>query len=232
MITVTGVASVKGKDHELNEDRFRLLGAPVPFVTRAERGHLYAVMDGVGGAPLGMRAAQHAADRLPAFYRDPAVPATARGLHDLLAVVSAEIRGWGMVPGTDRPLGAAAATVAWFSPSRTLTVHHVGDTAAYRYDGERIHRLTREHGSGRAIYRYLGEAPGVALDHETLPFDEGDVLCLVTDGVTRTMTPDRIRDVLAEVPDPERAAKEIVVRARARGSRDDITALVVELDEW
>jgi serine/threonine protein phosphatase PrpC len=38
--------------------------------------------------------------------------------------------------------------------------------------------------------------------------------------------------VLDEVPDPERAAKEIVTRARARGSRDDITALVIELAEW
>lgn len=232
MITVAGVASVKGKDHELNEDRYRLLGGSVPFVAGAERGHVYAVIDGVGGAPLGMRAAQHVADRLPTFYRDPAVGATPRALHDLLAAVSTEIHAWGMVGETDRPQGAAAATIAWFAPTKTLMLFQLGDTAAFRYDGTRATRVIREYSTGRSIHRYFGEAPGRVLDHETVAFDEGDILCLVTDGVTRVMVEDRICEVLDEVADPDRAAKEIVARARARGSRDDITALVVELAEW
>jgi serine/threonine protein phosphatase PrpC len=113
------------------EDRYRLLGGGVPAVARAGRGHLYAIMDGVGGAPLGMRAAQHVADRLTAFYTDGAIEASVKGLLGLCQAIDREVNAFGLIQGEDRPLGAAAATVAWLDDrARRLGIVHAGDTTA------------------------------------------------------------------------------------------------------
>ncbi len=232
MLTSAAVHQSKGLDHQVYEDRYRLLGGAVPLVERSGRGHLFAVMDGVGAAPRGMNAAQHGADRLTDFYREPSVPATKRGLLAHLVAVSDEIHAWGMMEGTDRPVGAAAATVAWFSPSRELVLSHAGDTVAFRFTDERLIKLTHDHTAGRGITRYFGQHR-LAVEQEVVQFEEGDLLCLVTDGVyPKGMREDGISAVLRAVRDPERAVRELGERARGRGSRDDITVLVVELEEW
>lgn len=232
MITSVGVASVKGLNHHLNEDRYRLLGGNVPVVEHAHRGHLFAVMDGVGSAPKGMRAAQCVADTLTRFYTDPTVPDTADGVARLLEAANQEINAWGTMPGSDRPLGAAAATAAWFAPTRKVVLFHSGDTVAFHFDGRGIRRLTREHTDGRAITAYVGQGASFRLDVERVAFEVGDVLCLVTDGVTKSMVDGDVEAVLAELTPPDAAARELVARARGKGSRDDITAVVVELAEW
>lgn len=232
MITSVGVASLKGLNHHLYEDRYRLLGGDVPLVQAAGRGHLFGVMDGVGSAPKGMRAAQHAADTLTRFYIDPTVPCTADAIARLLEAANQEINAWGVMPGSSRPLGAAAATVAWFAPSRKMILFHSGDTVAFHYDGTRMARVTREHTDGRAITGYVGQGTSFRLDVERVPFEEGDVLCLVTDGVTKSMVDGAIAAVLSEFSNPAAAAHELVARARGKGSDDDITAVVIELEEW
>ena len=232
MITNAAFRSEQGKKSRPCEDRYRVLDARVPIVRQAQRGFLYAVMDGVGSAPKALRAAQHIADRLLAFYADPAIPATAQALHDLLMTINREIRDWGVMDGTDRPLGAAAATVAWFTPRHNLVLFQSGDTVAYRSDGTTLRRLTREHSDGRALTSYLGMGERCRIDVDSVRLDEGDILCLVSDGVTKTMPDDQIEAVLRAATTPEVAARELVSRARGRGSRDDITAIVVELEEW
>lgn len=232
MLTAAAVHSLSSPAHPY-EDRYRLLGEGHPRVRAARRGHVYAVMDGVGGAPMGMRAAQLVADRLAEFFDRPEIPATPDALNTLLVDMNAEANTWGLIEGAERPLAAAAATVAWFYPERRrLFVFHVGDTMALHFDGDSLRPITREHGVGRAIHRYVGQGAGFHLDRHEIAFEEGEVLCLITDGVTKALRVHDVRDVLAELPDPQRAAKEIVARARNRGSRDDITALVVELEEW
>jgi serine/threonine protein phosphatase PrpC len=232
MLTSAAVHSLSAPTHPY-EDRYRLLGNSHPHVRSAGRGHVYAVMDGVGGAPMGMHAAQLVADRVAEFFVRPEIPPTSEGMNTLLLDINAEAHAWGMIEGTDRPRAATAATVAWFHPERRkLHVFHVGDTMALHFDGETLRRITREHGTGRAIHRYVGQGAGFLLDRHEVPFEEGEVLCLVTDGVTKALSIHDVGNVLEELSDPERAAREIVVRARIRGSRDDITALVVELEEW
>jgi serine/threonine protein phosphatase PrpC len=161
-----------------------------------------------------------------------AVPATSQGLYEMLVATSHEIHAWGLIDGTDRPLGAAAATVAWFAPAQKLVIFHCGDTMAWHFDGTRVERLTREHVTGRGITHYFGQTDRFRLDVEASSFEPGDLLCMVTDGVTESMSDADVQQVLQECSDPEVAARELVHRARGKGSRDGITALVVELEEW
>lgn len=233
MITNAAPFQIQGRKTRPSEDRYRLLGSTVPLVARSNRGHLYAVMDGVGTAPLGRRTAQLVADRLIEFFTNPQVPATADGLSGLLNDMNLEVHGWGTIEGTDRPKGAAAVTVGWFSPQQQLLVFHAGDTSAARFDGEHLQRLTPEHAEGGALTRYLGQGPGFVLDRSIKTFDEGDLLCLATDGLTKAMGLDDIEAQLQQHPRHlETAARELAEHARASGCLDDITVVVVELEEW
>jgi serine/threonine protein phosphatase PrpC len=233
MITNSGCCQLQGKKSRPCEDRYRLLGSDVPLVNQSDRGHIYAVMDGVSDAPKAIHAAQRVADGLLDFYTNPEIPATPQGLNDLLVQLSDEVYKWGFIQGTQRPLGAAALTVGWFSPDQLLTVLHAGDTLAVRFDGDRCQALTREHSDGRALHRYLGQGPAFRLDCTTIKFDEGDLLCLVTDGVTKVLSLDDIESILKEFGHAsERAARELTQEARDRRSLDDITAVIVELEEW
>jgi serine/threonine protein phosphatase PrpC len=231
MKTGYGVHKLTSPKHPY-EDRYRLLGGHIPLVERAGRGYLYAVMDGVGGAPMGMQASQLVADRLIEFYRDDAVEPSQRGVNALLTSINDEAFGWGFIEGTRRPLAAAAVTVAWFAPSEELFTFHVGDTVALLWNGETLRVLTTEHGEGKVIRRYLGMGPAFDTERDRFSIEPGDMLCLITDGVTKALSYTTVGQILAELPDPQRAAWEIAERARRRGSRDDITALVVELEEW
>ena len=63
-----GVHSIKGKKSRPNEDRYRLLGSHVPLVAKAKQGQIFAVFDGIGGAPMGRDAAQSMCDSLVDFF--------------------------------------------------------------------------------------------------------------------------------------------------------------------
>jgi serine/threonine protein phosphatase PrpC len=231
MITSAAVCALTSPRHAY-EDRSRVLGQRHPKVAAAGRGHIYAVMDGVGGAPNGMQAAQLVADGLGEFFEDPDIPASEAGLADLMRTINDRAHALGLIEGTDRPLAAAAATVAWFSPAERVYILHVGDTIAWRFDGEKLQRLTVAHGGGKVLHRYVGQGAAFQIDRFSLDMYEGELLVLATDGVTKALGDHDVAQVMQALPDPARAARDIAERARRRGSQDDITCLVVELEEW
>jgi serine/threonine protein phosphatase PrpC len=209
-----------------------MLGPRHPKVATAGRGHIYAVMDGVGGAPKGMQAAQLIADGLVAFFGTTSFAPSQEGLIELLRTINDRAHALGFIEGSDRPLAAAAATVAWFSPSERVHILHVGDTMAWRFDGERLVPLTRVHGDRKILSRYVGQGSDFQLDCSSVAMEEGEMLVLATDGVTKALSQPEVAAIIRELPTPARAAREVVERARRRGSDDDITCLVAELEEW
>jgi serine/threonine protein phosphatase PrpC len=231
MITSAAVHSLTSPRHAY-EDRSLMLGPRHPKVAAAGRGHIYAVMDGVGGAPQGMQAAQLIADGLVAFFDNAAFAPSQEDLVALMRTINDRAHALGFMAGSDRPLAAAAATVAWFSPGERVHILHAGDTVAWRFDGERLIPLTQTHGEGKMLRRYIGQGPAFALDCCSIAMEEGDMLVLATDGVTKALNAVDVAAIMRELPQPARAAREIVERARRRGSDDDITCLIAELEEW
>ena len=232
MHTAASAHSIKGPNHQFNEDRYRLLDQRAPLVCKSERGHLYAVIDGVGGAPLGMRATQHIADQLLLFYKDSAIPPNAEGLHQLLKQINDEIFDWGMIPDTTRPLGAAAATIMWFSPLHELYVFHAGDTWGFHHTGKAFHSITKPHQDGDTLLRYFGQGKALQLEINKIIPKEGDIFGMVSDGVTKLLNNKNLQEIIDRHVDSERTAEEIAQRAKRKSAQDDITALIVELEEW
>jgi serine/threonine protein phosphatase PrpC len=220
-----------GKKGRPNEDRYRLLGNKVPLVSRSGRGQLFAVFDGIGGSPKGRDAAQAMCDSLIQFYKIAIeAPIDATRIFSLLATANMEIYNWGFRTGTTRPLGGCAGTIAWFYEDQ-LWIFHSGDTVGYLIKGDGINPLTREHGEGNYISSYFGQGEKIIIDSFSFPIDEGDILVLATDGVTKVMSSESIAASVNQwiIRSPDMAAQQLCEMALQKGSTDDITAVVVEI---
>ncbi|MEN9798753.1 MAG: hypothetical protein RL653_2449 [Pseudomonadota bacterium] len=214
------------------------------------RGLVFAVLDGVGGAPLGMAAAQKTVDTLRGLYtRAEFAPRaghpTAREILGLLYEANEAVFAWGpmddgddvaLVDASARPRGAACLTAAYISPAGNVTLFQAGDTSAFVYRKRKgtLELFTGEADlAGRSVRSFIGLGPALRID--TFPvhgLESDDLVVLVTDGVfpKGCSGQEQVRQLLDESEgDVEAASRLLVERSRARGSVDDITALVLRV---
>lgn len=234
--TPFGVGQLKSPNHPL-QDRTRALAQKNPLVFGKGRGHVFAVMDGVSSAPRATDTAALIEQRLEEFFTRDDLPATPDGMLQLLTEINVEAHAWGEredKPGS--PLAGAAATIVWLAPDEKAHIFHVGDTAVYALTGDELQLRTAVHGTDNALHRYFGQTPEhFKVDHGAAAFTSFTHLLLVSDGVTKTLyTSDLLRFLVPEPgaePDLQTAPRRIVEAARARGSLDDITAVLVEFGD-
>jgi serine/threonine protein phosphatase PrpC len=77
-------------------------------------------------------------------------------------------------------------------------------------------------------HRHFGQGSSFDPERTSARYEEGDVMCPVTDGLPKGIAQREVEAVLRDFDEPQRAANELVTRAYDLGSRDYITALVVE----
>jgi serine/threonine protein phosphatase PrpC len=218
------------------EDRYRLLPKEISLIKSANRGELFAVFDGIGSASMGMSAAQAMADSLLDFFRKPdEIAADWQGLTNLLYRANLEIISWGFVEGTSRPLGGCAGTIAWCYQNR-LTIFHAGDTVGMLLRPDKEPRtLTKLHEDDGGIYRYFGLGENLEIDVESTAIEDGDLILLMSDGVTKVFSTTEaaalVMHTFEKTGDLKKAAQELSTRSRTRKYSDDITVVLVEVEE-
>ena len=200
-----------------------------------QRGHLYMVADGVGGAEMGMQTAQKIADNLTRYFLQPVqYPKGTASVLSILNETNAECHSWGHMENSRRTKAGAAVSILHLLPElKKACVYHVGDTVVYHLSPNRDYCATKTHNVADGMINFIGVGEHFVVDTiELRNADEGDMFVLVSDGVTKAIRDDQIIALANDIYPPERAAQELAERARRKGSRDDITAIVVELEEW
>ena len=222
----------RGTKHRFYEDRYRILSRDVPLVARAKRGEIFAVFDGIGSAPRGMSAAQEMADCLPGFFREPCPwSASVEGLVDLLMTTNNTICDWGFMPGTDRPLGGCAGSIVWLVNDQ-MHFFHAGDTTLMLIHDGRGKEITHPHQTpDGAIFRYFGLGPVLKLDTGSIPIEESDRILLISDGITKVMDLVEIAACVEAHSAIDRAVDALTRQALARRATDDLTALLVQVED-
>lgn len=216
-------------------------------------GALLAVADGMGGHADGHVASTTAVRVIAKLYkpgapRDP-VKALVRYLQDAHQRLYWKARDRGPVTmGT-------TLSVAWIRDG-FCTWAQVGDSRIYLFRDSQLKALTPEHTAnefarrdgrpqrpeGEAlaqsfIYgsRGLGDNTRLRIepgrDASTLALEKGDRLLLCSDGLSGSVDDPSIADVLRNTPEPQAAAVALMERAVTRGSTDNITVLVVRVDD-
>lgn len=166
------------------------------------------------------------------------------------AVVSAnrEVMAYARANPEERGLGATV-TVAMIV-GEVLTIAHVGDSRCYLLSGDRFEQLTEDHSlvqkmvnTGNltrsearihpyrnVIYRSIGADEQIEIDIVRRRLRSGDTIMLCSDGLNGMLGDDQIRDILLVNPDPNAAAKELVVAANASGGEDNTSVIVVRIN--
>jgi len=128
-----------------------------------------------------------------------------------------------------------------------LFVYHVGDSRAYLLRAGHLVRITRDQTvaqdmvdcgladclNGMQSARHLlTQAMGrgeVAVEVHVLTLEHGDRLLLSTDGLTDGVDDAEIESMCGQ-PDPAQVCRALVDRALAGGGRDNITAIVADVE--
>jgi serine/threonine protein phosphatase PrpC len=224
------------RSSEPHKDRYCMLTSDIPIVRESGRGELYAVLDGVGTATMGIIAAQTVVNCLLDFYQKPEeVPADTNGLIHHLLYTNLLINEWSCTEGTAHPLGGAAGTIAWVH-DQVLTIFHAGGTAGILIkQGQKPRRLTGIRKFGDGISRYFGLGMQLELEVTSEKVSEGDMILLVSEGITKVFNTldaaNIVLEILNNTNNPAEAVRELVTRSRKRKSIDDVTAMLITVHD-
>lgn len=121
---------------------------------------------------------------------------------------------------------------------KSNSVHwfHVGDSRIYHLQDGQLEQLTQDHilksGGKNYLARALGGDRHLEVDYATRSVKEGDMLLMTTDGVHEFLSSRDIKEILSnDFNNPEKAADSLVQQALAKGSDDNLTALIVCIDD-
>ncbi len=224
-----------GKTRFENEDRFLCDDAL----------GLFGVADGIGGLPGGGEAAECTVQGITRSIQQG-------GDIDLVTItqsVSREVQVLGQE--INPPYGIGSTLTFGIFKNGQLQLAHVGDSRAYvlqkgdflsltedhtvenevrrlRAHGERI-SLSAE--NRNALTRCIGQ-PGVPeVDFQEFLVSKGDRYFFTTDGICRMLSNDELAEILAGPESPAEMVKLIIDLALKRGGHDNLTAVVVYIDE-
>jgi serine/threonine protein phosphatase PrpC len=253
-----------GKTREHNEDAFVVADLTANRATlqpdvrthiSGERGSLFMVADGMGGAAAGEIASAMAIDVvlrelerlwIQASRQDPA--AFAQALKRATAAANAEINAFATQHPEYRGMGTTATIAGLLGD--TLYLAQVGDSRAYLIRDGVARQLTKdqslmqrlveagelteeeaEHSERRnIILQALGPEATVNVDltHQTVR--RGDVLVLCSDGLSGQVSKEEIAHIVSEEHDLAAVCRRLVDRANENGGPDNITVIAARFD--
>jgi PPM family protein phosphatase len=209
--------------------------------------HLLAVADGMGGHAAGEVASAATIATMAALDVDQPpsdlVPALAS------AVASANTRLQEMIVSDPATEGMGTTLTALLWSEGHAAVCHIGDSRAYLLRDGKFYQITHDHtlvqslvDEGRITEDDVATHPQRSLllraldgrtiadpdlsTHETMP---GDRYLICSDGLSGVVTEQTLHQALSSVPDPDKAALQLVELALKGGGPDNITCIVADV---
>lgn len=151
----------------------------------------------------------------------------------------------------DEYSGMGTTVVGLLVNGTRMSIGHVGDSRMYLLSDGKLEQVTHDdswaatilahdprlgpadiahHPMRNALTSVLGAREHVDIHLTERDLKDGDVLLLCSDGLHGVMDSDAVREVLVSTPDVDAAAHRLVEAAMERGSRDNVTALVVRYE--
>ena len=212
---------------------------------------IFAVADGVGGAEAGEVASQTAIEVLDEAFRHQVDGADVEDLMEL-AIQRANASIHQMAQEHAKFSMMATTIVALHLKGNIATFGHVGDSRLYRLtpDGQ-LHRETEDHSiveeevragrmtpeqaanhpSKNVISRALGAEQGVEVDMKTMEVEDGTEFLLCTDGITRHVSDNELRQLMVVSNNLDELCNELKQRCYERGAEDNLTVVAVRVGE-
>lgn len=243
-----GKSSILGNYRENNEDSIEVKVFPDMSIC--------IVADGMGGQAAGEIASKRAIEVVPREMRKNLTASsdleTAKSvLKKAVVQANEEIITMGSLDRDLKNMGTTIVATVWRKGAEML-VSNLGDSRCYMIRGDSIEQLTVDHSLAQALvenktispaeakehrfrnvlWKYLGSKEvGEGPDVKVVPVRSGDKFVLCSDGLSGPCTDQQILDFVKANPDVQACADGLTQHALDNGSRDNVSAIVIEIVE-
>ena len=236
-----------GRKREHNEDNMAFV-IPKDLQVMSSKGALFIVADGMGGHAAGEVASEIAVDTVSNMYYQEDSNDVAVSLLRAIRRANASIHQ--RAAENLLRTGMGTTCVAAVLRGNMAYIANVGDSRAYLLRGNNVKQISqdhswvaeqvragllteeqaRTHAQRNVITRCLGTQAEVDVDifHEEL--HEGDSLVLCTDGLSGLVNDEELQRIVEQFV-PQESVYHLVERANENGGPDNITAIVVQVQE-
>jgi protein phosphatase len=220
-----------------------------------DKGSLYLVADGMGGAAAGEVASEMAATEIFRYLSDTwghdrnlSVDRFAHRLREAVELANLKIHNYAVEHPEMRGMGTTA-TVAGVWENRVFLAQ-IGDSRGYLVRAGAIRQLTRDQSLTQRlvdvgelteeqaeaserrniILQALGPDTLVKVDLSSQELQQGDVLIICSDGLSTVVRKDDIARIVEAESELRRACERLVDLANERGGPDNITVVAVRFE--
>jgi len=211
------------------------------------RSPLFVVADGMGGAQAGEVASRIAVEAFQHGLRDASEPEVA--MAGLARTANSRIHERSHSHAEQAGMGTTLTAI--YVGEQEVSIAHVGDSRAYCLREGELVRLTDDHSlvdelmrQGRltpeeavehpqrsVITRALGPEGTVDVDTRSFRARADDVYLLCSDGLTTMVPEEQLVAVLHSHPRLRDAGEALIAAANEAGGRDNITVVLLRLEE-
>jgi len=247
VIKVCGLTDI-GKRRELNEDNFKICG----FENGNPRG-VCVLADGMGGHNAGEIASAAAVDIITGELAESLMEDDEKQitLNIAGAIDFANSSIYETSLKNREQAGMGTTLVVAYIKDSLLRVANIGDSCAYIVSDKEICKITidhsvveelvqrgsitrqeaRNHPDKNIITRALGTEEFVDADFYDYTLSLGETVILCSDGLTETVSDDKIKEIVNKSDDVNAIAKVLVDEANQNGGVDNITVVVIRAEK-
>jgi len=236
-----------GRKRPHNEDNMAYV-IPKDAQLMTRKGALFLVADGMGGHAAGEVASEIAVDTVSkVYYQDDGDDIAVSLLH---AIKRANALIHQRAAENMLRSGMGTTCVAAVLRANVAYIANVGDSRAYLIRGGQVRQVSqdhswveeqvraglltrdqaRSHAQRNVITRCLGTQADVEVDVFTEELEEGDAFILCSDGLSGMVADEELRSIVDQYV-PQESVYHLVERANEHGGSDNITAIVIRVQE-
>ena len=225
-----------GKARKLNEDS---------MLVRPDVG-MWAVADGMGGHEAGDVASQMVVSTLNEIQLGSSLEKYINDIEDALVNVNKKLIE--IAHQGEKPTTCGSTVVVMLAYEKYCAFLWAGDSRLYRIRDNKIIQLTTDHSQvqlyveqglisreeaeshphANMITRAVGATDEFVLDVDMQEMNKGDRYLLCSDGLTKHITDPDFEKMLAK-GDVEKKCNELIDLTLARGAKDNVTAVLVDI---
>ncbi len=242
-----------GKKYDHNEDAFVLPEPNKKYNVKnpdiKNKGKLFILCDGIGGANAGEVASELTANWIFRDYystENNNINLTKR-LKNIIQSVNLKIIQ--LANEYENYQGMGTTLVATLFLNNTTYIYSVGDSRAYLFNDKKLQQITEDHSEVWQLYKAgliskddlrhhprnniitmaLGNNINIDIQQYECKYNKGDMFLICSDGLTDMVSEEEITRILNKDESLDKISKNLIQAANKNGGKDNITVIVISV---
>lgn len=241
MMKFSSISNI-GKVREINEDSYDNISI--------ENYDFFIVADGMGGHSDGELASSLACKAFTNFIKNEKISSYSDVIEfQEEAILSANDQVFELASEKSEKMGTTIVCTCIDYQNNSYLFSHIGDSRIYLFRDDEFSQITKDHSllnelldrgaikeeeiedfaNKSAVTRAVGVGEIVHADHKSIDVKNGDVILMVTDGLTNEVTDEDIAQIIKDNQDVFDISSNLIEAALNSGGKDNITVTTIKM---